>query len=127
MSRIVVDTSVVVAFIKGEPGAEFMSKASPGSLLSALSLAEVIAVFVRMGDSLDDVREHMREIDLDVVDFDRELAEQTGALIAFTKRFGLSLADRACLALAKRENLPVLTADRAWRDLKVGVDIQLIR
>ena len=121
------DSSVVLAFLFGEPGAEFMPKAASGSLLSTPSLAEIVSVLVRRGVALDDVYETVRAIDLDVVDFDRNLAEQTGALIAFTKPFGLSLADRACLALAKREHLPVLTADRAWRDLDIGVEIRLIR
>ena len=62
-----------------------------------------------------------------VIDFDRPLAEATGALAVLTRAQGLSLGDRACLALAKREGAIALTADQAWSKVKAGVDIQLIR
>ncbi len=44
-----------------------------------------------------------------------------------TKGSGLSLADRACLALARRIGAPALTADSAWTKLRVGVTVTLIR
>jgi PIN domain nuclease of toxin-antitoxin system len=66
-------------------------------------------------------------VSIDVTDFDRVLAEQTGALIAKTKRSGLSLGDRACLALAAREQVPALTSNRAWSKLELGVEVRLIR
>jgi PIN domain nuclease of toxin-antitoxin system len=63
----------------------------------------------------------------DRVPFDEELARGAGALRPATKSLGLSLGDRACLALAQREGLPVLTADRAWAKLAVGVEVKVIR
>jgi PIN domain nuclease of toxin-antitoxin system len=64
---------------------------------------------------------------VDVVDFDRSQAEQAGLLAKQTRSRGLSLGDRACLALAAREAAPVLTADRIWATLKLDVEIRLIR
>jgi PIN domain nuclease of toxin-antitoxin system len=61
------------------------------------------------------------------VDFDIDLARRTGVLRAATAKLGLSLGDRACLALAQREGAPVYTADRHWRGAVSGVDIRLIR
>lgn len=64
---------------------------------------------------------------LDVHDFGRELAFQTAMLRPTTKHKGLSLADRACLALGGQLGLPVLTTDRAWTELELGVEVRLIR
>ena len=44
-----------------------------------------------------------------------------------TRALGLSLGDRACLALGLRGGLPVLTADHAWQQLTLGVVVQVIR
>jgi ribonuclease VapC len=127
MSGYVVDTSAIIAFVNRETGWEAIGKHSDALYLSAVNLAECVAVIVRKGATLDGARRLMSAADFRIVDFDRDLAEQAGALIAQTKQAGLSLGDRACLALAVREKLPVLTADKAWKDLKVGVDIRLVR
>jgi ribonuclease VapC len=64
-----------------------------------------------------------------VVDLDAHPAIAAGAMVGQTKAFGLSLGDRSCLALAKREHLPALTADRIWLQAGplVGVEVRLIR
>lgn len=59
--------------------------------------------------------------------FDTDLALRAALLRNSTRPYGLSLGDRACLALARREGLPVLTADRSWAKLDVGVEVVLIR
>ena len=127
MSRAVVDTSALVALLIGEPGSDFMKAAGPGYLLSVVNLAETIDVLMRKGLPFEAALRAMEIVDIEIADFDRALAEDTGALAAITKRLGLSFGDRACLALARREKLPVFTADRAWRDLDIGVEIRLIR
>lgn len=64
---------------------------------------------------------------LDVVPFDAETALLAGRLRAVTRHLGLSLGDRACLALAIRENATALTADRNWTDLDLPCKVELIR
>ena len=64
---------------------------------------------------------------LEVVPFDEDLARQTGALRPVTKSLGLSLGDRACLALAQRERLPIVTADKSWAKLDLGIAIKVVR
>jgi PIN domain nuclease of toxin-antitoxin system len=64
---------------------------------------------------------------LEVIPFDTELAYRTGLLRSATRSAGLSLGDRACLALAMQRQLPAVTADREWQSLSLGVTIQVIR
>jgi ribonuclease VapC len=64
---------------------------------------------------------------LEILPFDSQQAFQAGLLIPYTRSFGLSLGDRACLALAQVTASTALTADQSWIDLEIGVDIKLIR
>jgi PIN domain nuclease of toxin-antitoxin system len=62
-----------------------------------------------------------------VIDFDWEQSMFAGALKRQTKTLGLSLGDRACLALGKKLSASVYTADSVWKSLDVSVNIVLIR
>jgi ribonuclease VapC len=73
------------------------------------------------------VRSALRDIDLNILPFDTELAYRAGILRSQTRKLGLSFGDRACLALGWQLDVPVLTADRNWRSLDVGVEIRVIR
>ncbi len=127
MSDLVLDSSVLLAYVKGEAGGETLEDDIRGSLLCTVNLAEVISVLVREGTPFERACKVVELSHARVVDFDHALAEQTGALIASTKHAGLSLGDRACLALAARENLPALTADRSWQGVQVGVGMRFVR
>lgn len=126
MSWFVLDSSALIAAVKNEPGAETVGKAQK-LFMSAVNAAECVGVLVRQGHSLEAACRALDMAGLQIADFDRKLAEIAGALEEKTKPQGLSLGDRACLALALRENLPVLTADRHWKDVAVGVEIRLMR
>jgi PIN domain nuclease of toxin-antitoxin system len=127
MSSVVLDSSALLACLNQEEGSEAVVDLVAGALLSTVNLAETISVLVRQGASKDKALEILQLWDFQVVDFERVLAEETGALIARTRATGLSLGDRACLALAKVRSLPAVTADRSWSGIDVGVQIQLIR
>ena len=127
MASIVLDASVILAHLGGEPGAERAEAFFGDALMSAVNFSEVVAKLVERGASLGLVRAALSRYGLQVAAFDEELAERTGALRPRTKAFGLSLGDRACLALAERSALPVLTADRAWKDLNLSIEVQLLR
>ena len=127
MSSVVLDTSALLAVIKRERGGELVADAISEALISSVNLAEATSVLIRAGMAPETAREILEIQEFDVADFDRALAEDTGALIARTRRNGLSLGDCACLALAAREKLPALTVDHAWRGLDIGIEIQLIR
>ncbi len=127
MTSAVLDTSALLAYVKGEPGAEIVASLIGDAVISAVNFAEAVTKLVGKGATLDLARAALGVANVDVVDFDRSLAEAAGALVAQTKSVGLSLGDRACLALAARERVPALTGDRAWSKLSLGLDIRLIR
>ncbi|MBI2714630.1 MAG: type II toxin-antitoxin system VapC family toxin [Rhizobiales bacterium] len=123
----VLDASAVLAVYFDEPGAGEVSAALPGALLSAVNYTEVIGKCLDHGEVLAVVLRKLSAMGFSVVAHDAHLARRAGALLPLTKRLGLSLADRACLALAERERLPALTADRSWKSLALDIDIRLIR
>jgi PIN domain nuclease of toxin-antitoxin system len=127
MAEVVLDTSALLAFVWREQGAEVVARCIGDSVISTVNFSEAISKLVDRGASLEAARMTLGIAPPDVIDFDQTLAEQTGGLIARTRQFGLSLGDRACLALAAREGLPALTGDRIWSGLDIGVEIRLIR
>ena len=56
-----------------------------------------------------------------------EHARLAGDLVTKTRPLGLSLGDRACLALGLALKAAVYTADRSWNKVKIGVRIHVIR
>lgn len=127
MAAWVLDSSTVLAALRGEPGGDEARAQFEQSLISAVNLAEVVGRLVDLGYDQDEAKTYARLGDYAVAPFDMALGLRAGELRAATRRLGLSLGDRACLALAEREGLPVLTADRAWATLDIGVEIRLIR
>lgn len=124
---MVLDASAVLALLRNEPGAERVVSALPGAWISSVNLAEVGSFFVNEGFEIGVVVSMIQEVPLRTVPFDDSLAFETAALRASTRHLGLSLGDRACLALARSFGLPALTADRIWKDLDIGIDIRLVR
>ena len=128
MNRIVLDASAILAVIGREPGAE---KLTPDLLAraagSAVNLAEVQTKLVSRGwtsgQAWEDATSPVRE----VVSFDEEQAKIAGDLVIQTRHLGLSLGDRACVALGIALKVPVYTAEKAWKKVKVGVRIHVIR
>ena len=127
MSSVVLDSSALLAFIHGEPGAEVVAGVVGDALMSSVNLAEVVTKLVARTGSLETARAALGMATVEVIDFDELQAEETGALVTRTRSRGLSLGDRACLTLAAREAAPVLTADRIWATLNLDVEVRLIR
>lgn len=127
MAKVVIDASALLAYVNGEPGADKLEAVLGEAMISAVNLAEAATKLALKRGTPDRILAEFTEAELTVIDFDRPLAEATGALAVLTRAQGLSLGDRACLALAKREGAIALTADQAWSKVKAGIDIQLIR
>ncbi len=99
----------------------------PNASISAVNLSEVLARLQEIGMPEDDVAVAVARLNLRVVAFDELQARATAQLRSLTRHFGLSPADRACLALGDRLRCAVVTADRIWASLDVGVEIVVIR
>lgn len=127
MAEWVLDASAVLASLRNEAGGERVLPVMETSLLSAVNLAEVATRLLDLGASAADIDGLPERLRCEVVPFDERLALSAGLLRVQTRHLGLSVGDRACLALAQREGLPVLTGDRAWARLDVGVEVVLIR
>jgi ribonuclease VapC len=125
--RHVMDASAVMAMLLMEAGGDTVAASLSHGVLSAVNLAEAVAKLTRKGLPLSQAIQMVRLLQLQVIPFDEAQAITSAALFAPTVPYGLSLGDRACLALAQRMNLPVLTADQAWRNLDIGIEIKLIR
>ena len=127
MSDVVLDSSAILAVINRGPGAERVLAVADGAVVSALIVAEVVSWMAVRSAPADKIYETMENFKLVVQPFHHARAIAAGLLIVKTARRGLSLADRACVSLAMELGLPVMTGDRAWNDLDLGIDIQLIR
>jgi PIN domain nuclease of toxin-antitoxin system len=127
MTRVVLDASAVLARTLAEPGADQVDALIDGAWISAVNWTEVVQRLIDNG--MDDARAiaTLEALPCKVATFDRTAAYGAGLLRRDTRQRGLSLGDRACLALGKRLGLPVLTADRAWAELDLGVEVVLIR
>jgi PIN domain nuclease of toxin-antitoxin system len=127
MTDWVLDASAVLAVILTEAGGDMVRPLIADSLLSAVNLAEVTTRLLDLGFPSAKIDSHLERLRFAVIPFDEGLALGAGLLRVETRHLGLSVGDRACLALAQREGLPVLTGDRAWARLDVGVEVVLIR
>lgn len=128
MSRVVLDASALLALLNNEPGAD---KLTPELLSNATSstvnLAEVQTKLVSEGGNPDEAWEDTLSPVREAAPFTEEQAKIAGSLVAQTRPWGLSLGDRACLALGIVLKAPIYTADKSWKNLKLGVRIHVIR
>ena len=127
MSRVVLDASAVLAILGGEPGADQVIPFLGESAISTVNLAEVHGKLVSRGVPRNEAWKAVLSLVRDVIDFDLPQSKLVGELLAETHSLGLSLGDRACLALGAVLKAPVYTTDRAWKPLKVGVEIRVLR
>jgi ribonuclease VapC len=128
MNRVVLDASALLAILNQEPGAETLTpELLSGAVISTVNLAEVHGKLIGRGLSPDDAWEAALGPIREAVPFTAEHAGLAGDLVAKTHPLGLSLGDRACLALGLALKAPVYTADKSWKKLKAGAHIQIIR
>jgi PIN domain nuclease of toxin-antitoxin system len=124
---IVLDASAVVAMLFREPGADVVAEAVADSRLSTVNAAEVLTRLVRAGADAGEAYDVVRRLPLTIVPFTETQALAVAALHELTAPRGLSLGDRACLALASELDAAVMTADRVWNELPLDVEITCIR
>lgn len=123
----VLDASALLCVLFDEPGAEHVSERLTGALISAINYSEVIAKLVDRGAPAEEIVSIMADLDVGIVPVDRHQGELAGMLRKATRDIGLSLGDRACLALALTRRAIALTTDRAWAELDIGLEVELAR
>lgn len=123
----VLDASALLAAMLQERGAQQVEGKLADARIGAVNLSEVVAKLQERGVPDDVIDDSLAELDLIVVPFDAEQAIMAGKLRRGTRAAGLSLGDRACLALAAILEATAITTDGAWRDLKLPIEIELAR
>jgi PIN domain nuclease of toxin-antitoxin system len=123
---IVLDASALLAYLFRESGHQIVEQYIEDACISTVNLSEVAGRFIRDGVDVKPLLQHLEKTSIAFIPFNQEHALHAAELIPLTKPYGLSLGDRACLALATVRNLAVLTADNVWAEIE-GINIEVIQ
>jgi ribonuclease VapC len=126
-SSAVLDASAILAVVFNERGADTVLPLLQGGLLGAVNLTEVHTRLLLRGVDADFAWRRVLNLGCEICFYDEQQARLTAELISQTRPYGLSLGDRACLALAIQRKATVYTADTAWKNLGLSVNIEVIR
>lgn len=126
MPRAVLDASALLALLYQEPGSVVVERYFAQAVVSSVNFSEVAAKLSDRGIDNQEVFEILSGLGLEVREFDTELALMAGALREVTRPLGLSLGDRACLALGIAECAPILTTDRAWESVPIETAAEVV-
>ncbi|WP_375327030.1 type II toxin-antitoxin system VapC family toxin [Candidatus Tisiphia endosymbiont of Nemotelus uliginosus] len=128
MSRVILDSSALLALIKNEPGALIVEELLGDIVMSSVNVSESAAVILDSEMSVEQGQQAIEPFIESVIPFDFEHSITCAALKKDTKHLGLSLGDRACISLGMKLKLPIYTADKIWSELKLeDADIRFIR
>ena len=127
MKEAVLDSSAVIALLLNEEGAEIVSGYEGKTAISAINLAEVCSRLIEIGLPEEQIQEHVASIRVQIYPFDTEQAYAVSRFRNIARKNGMSLADCACIQLGKQLRLPVLTGDKVWARVNLGVEVKLIR
>ena len=127
MSEVVLDTSALLAGLHDEPGADVVLPLLETAVMSAATWSETWQKLDQHGVDAEKIGNRLRALGLRVEPVTEADAVHAARLWSRTRKAGLSLGDRCCLALGARLGLTTITADTAWGDLDVDVDVRLIR
>lgn len=126
MTAVVLDASALLALLKDERGASEVAGVLGDAMIGAFNLAEVISHFIQLGAPIEEVRAMLDGLPMRIMPADEGLAWEAGALRAVTADAGLSLSDRFCVALARREGVPAYTADLAWNKVADIAQVEVV-
>ena len=127
MSKVIFDASAYLAIIQKESGAKQAEQLFRDASISSVNLAEVCGRLNDAGVAEDQLDAILKLTAMPVVDFTEDHAKQAGRLRPITRSSGLSLGDRACLALARSLDVPAVTADREWEKIAEAVGVEIIQ
>jgi len=127
LASAVLDASALLALLRGEVGADRVAACLSEAVISTVNQAEVQAKLVLAGVEEKLAWWHIAEAGCPSIPFDEEQAQIAGGLVRVTRPLGLSLGDRACLALAIQRQSTVYTTNQAWQNLNLGIEVKVIR
>ncbi len=128
MNKVVLDASALIALIKNETGADVVESLLGRIVMSAINVSEAAGILVDLGMSYEECKNNIEPYIDVIVPLDTQQSFDIAFLKNSTKHKGLSIGDRACIALGIKMELPIYTADKVWADLDLkGADIILIR
>jgi PIN domain nuclease of toxin-antitoxin system len=124
---IVLDASALLAFLKQEPGWEKVKALLPTAMMSTLNLAEALSKLAQAGADVDALAQTLVQSKMTFVELSAAHALAAARLRPLTRSAGLSIGDRACLALGLDLGCSVLTTDTLWQRVSVGVTVEMLR
>lgn len=124
---VVLDASAALAYVLGEGGGDRVLVEIDGAAISAVNWAEVVEKAITADVDDRSLRRVFEDLGARVLPVGAEDAECAARLRETTRGLGLSLADRICFALAAAHDAPVVTADREWAKVDIGVEVRLVR
>ncbi len=129
VTALVIDASAILAAILGEAGGDAVFHRLDGAAVSAVNVAEVYTYAALNDLPTDAIDAFFADTGIEIAAFDHAQAVAAGGLAAVTRKAGLSLGDRSCLALARLRGAEVLTADRPWAAVAeaIGLSVTLLR
>jgi len=123
----VLDASALLTFLLDEPGKDAVESVLEEAIMSSVNWCEVLQRLIRQDADTAGLLSELEAIGFSVAVFDAQQAERAAALLKQGKAYGLSLGDRACIALGVSKGSDILTADKIWAEAFPALPIQLIR
>jgi ribonuclease VapC len=127
VTSVVLDASAVIALLRSEPGCDIVQAAIADAIISTVNYSEVLKKTIERGGTGEAAASFVSGLSIGIIPFDETLAAKSADLYPQTKEHGLSLADRACLALGIQRNCKVLTSERRMALPSLSIKVKLIR
>ncbi|HJD55783.1 MAG TPA: type II toxin-antitoxin system VapC family toxin [Rickettsia endosymbiont of Pyrocoelia pectoralis] len=128
MSKIIFDASALIALFAKEKGYLFIKEHMKDAVISSVNIAEVYKYCIEVrGLTQEEAKSLIKLLDIKIIDFCPDQALISATIIHKTKPYGLSLGDRACVALAIFKNYPILTCDKIWQKLDLSIKFIMAR
>ena len=117
--KCVLDASAILALIMGEPGLDVVEEILHNSMMSTVNVAEAVSELnIKLDADPSDARNAICNLVSQIIPFDIEQAVLAGKLKKPTKSLGLSLGDRACIALGMIHKAKIYSADKIWAKIE---------
>ena len=124
---VVLDASAIMAALQSETGGDVVFATRAARFVSTVNIVEVRTKLSDAGNTSVEIDEAIKILNMIEVNFTSEQARFAGDLRMATRSAGLSVGDRACIALAAEKGAVAMTADKAWKKVELPVRVELIR